>query len=223
MGQKNKLPKSAVPSAVVGIVDSPEAWRLAARLRPGSLDALECRADCLPDIAAIPTSRLPWILTVRHPREGGRGGHSSEQRKKLFFRLLAGAAVVDVELRSMRVMRKVFEAAAERKIRRIASFHDFRATPSSAQLRELAFRAEDSGADVFKVATWAAAPRDIVRLLELFSSSPLPLAAMAMGPLGFSSRLLFAACGSAFNYGWLHRPNAPGQWPALELKKMLAR
>ena len=42
-------------------------------------------------------------------------------------------------------------------------------------------------------------------------------------PLGRSSRLLFAECGSALNYGWLHRPNVPGQWSALELKKMLSR
>ena len=41
MGQKNKLPASAV----VGIVDSPEAWRVAARLGPGALGALEWRAD----------------------------------------------------------------------------------------------------------------------------------------------------------------------------------
>jgi len=220
MDQNSKLTKSAV----VGIVDSPEAWRLAARLGPGALEALEWRADCLPELDAIPSSRFPWILTVRHPLEGGQGGLSTRQREQLFLRLLPGASFVDLELRSMRGLRQVWAEAAARKIRRIASFHKFGGpTPASAKLRELALRAEDAGADVFKIATRTTTPGDIARLLELFSSSPLPLAVMGMGPLGFSSRLLFAACGSVLNYGWLHRPNVPGQWPALELKKMLEK
>jgi 3-dehydroquinate dehydratase-1 len=219
MDHKSKPPKPAV----VGIVDSPKAWRLAARLRPGELGALEWRADCLPEVDAIPSARFPWILTVRHPLEGGQGGLSTRQRERLFLRLLPGASFVDVELRSMSGLRKVWGEVAERKIRRIASFHDFRATPSSARLRELVLRAQDAGADVFKIATRTATSGDIARLLELFSSSPLPLAVMGMGPLGFASRLLFAACGSVFNYGWLDRPNVPGQWPAVELKKMLEK
>jgi len=55
----------------------------------------------------------------------------------------------------------------------------------------------------------------------LFQVSPLPLAVMGMGGLGFGSRILFAQCGSVLNYGWLHRPNVPGQWSALELKRLL--
>ena len=35
------------------------------------------------------------------------------------------------------------------------------------------------------------------------------------------SRLLFARCGSVLNYGYLHRPNASGQWEAWELKARL--
>jgi 3-dehydroquinate dehydratase-1 len=219
MGQKNKMPKSSV----VGIVDSPAACRAAAGLPPGALDALEWRADCLPDVRKIPPAPFPWILTARHPREGGLGDLSTAQREALFLRLLPGADFVDVELRSMRGLRQVRAEAAARKIPVIASFHDFSATPSSARLNDLALRAQDTGAAIFKVATWTTKADDIVRLLGMFSRSPLPLAAMGMGPLGFSSRLLFASCGSAFNYGWLDRPNVPGQWPALELKKMLEK
>jgi len=217
MGQKHK---PANP-AVVGVVDSPQARRLAVRLKGSEVDVLEWRADCLPGARAIPDSAIPWILTVRHPGEGGMGNLADPAREKLFMRLLPGATCVDVELRSFRVMRNVLEAA--RGVRVIASFHDFQKTPGAAALRELAGRAADSGADVFKVATRVSDPGDISRLLELFSVSSLPVAVMGMGPLGFSSRLLFAASGSVLNYGWLHRPNVPGQWPALELKAMLAR
>jgi len=217
MGQKHK---PANP-AIVGIVDSLQARRRAGRLGKGDLDVLEWRADCLPGVSALPASALPWILTVRHPREGGAGNLADPARGKLFLRLLPGAAYLDVELRSFRVMRHVLEAA--KGVRIIASFHDFQKTPGAAALRDLACRAADSGADILKVATRATDPRDIGRLLEIFSVSSLPVAVMGMGPLGFSSRLLFAASGSVLNYGWLHRPNVPGQWPALELKAMLAR
>lgn len=217
MGQKHK---PANPS-VVGVVDSPQARRLVGRLGKGDLDVLEWRADCLPGVPALPASAFPWILTVRHPREGGVGNLADREREKLFLRLLPGAAYLDVELRSFRVMRNVLEAA--KGVRVIASFHNFQKTPGAAALRDLAVRAADSGADILKVATRATAPGDIARLLELFSFSSLPVAVMGMGPLGFSSRLLFAASGSVLNYGWLHRPNVAGQWPAPELKAMLAR
>jgi len=217
MGQKHK------PSnpAVVGIVDSPQARRLASRLKGGEVDVLEWRADCLPEVAALPVSVFPWILTARHPGEGGCGRLSGPAREKLFLRLMPGAAYVDVELRSFRAMRNVLSSAGGARI--IASFHDFQKTPGAAVLRDLSDRAADSGADILKVATRATDPKDVGRLLELFSVSRLPVAVMGMGPLGFSSRLLFAAGGSVLNYGWLHRPNVPGQWPALELKAMLAR
>ena len=207
---------------VVGIVDSMQARRFAARLGSGALDVFEWRADCLPGVASLPAGGLPWMLTVRHPAEGGAGNLSAPARESLFLRLLPGAAYVDIELRSMKTMRRVLAEAASRGITVIASFHDFRTTPSSAKLREAASRAADSGARIFKVATLTKTPCDIVRLLELFSESSLPLAVMGMGPLGRSSRLLFADCGSVLNYGWLHRPNVPGQWSALELKKMLS-
>lgn len=207
--------------AVVGIVDSIQARRLAARLKPGALDVLEWRADCLPKTDALPASAFPWILTVRHPREGGAGNLADEARKQRYLQLLRGAAFVDVELRSMRTMTHVLATAPG--VRIIASYHDFQKTPSATTLHELAARAADSGAHILKIATRTSKPADIIRLLELFSISPLPVAVMGMGPLGFSSRLLFAASGSVLNYGWLHRPNVPGQWPALELKTMLGR
>ncbi len=219
MGQKNKLPESSV----VGIVDSPAAWRVAEGLPPGALDALEWRADCLPDVQEIPPSPFPWILTARHPREGGRGELSTAQRKALLLRLLPGADFLDVELRSMRGLREVRAEAAARNISRIASFHDFSTTPPPSYMRCLAIRAVVSGASIFKLATWTGKPGDIVRMLNFLPRSPIPLAAMGMGPLGFSSRLLFGSCGSALNYGWLDRPNVPGQWPALELKKLLGK
>ena len=44
---------------------------------------------------------------------------------------------------------------------------------------------------------------------------------MGMGPWGRVSRLVLAKCGSLLNYGYIGTSNAPGQWPAHELKHLL--
>ena len=207
---------------MVGIVDSPAALSVAMELPVEAVDYLEWRADCLPAGRRIPASRFPWILTVRHPLEGGKRKMSSAERKDIFADLLPSADAVDMELRSFAALAGIADSARSQNIRLIASFHDFKKTPASGKLRDLAARARDEGADIFKVATRTESPADICRLLDLFQSSPLPLAVMGMGALGFGSRILFAGCGSVLNYGWIHRPNVPGQWPALELKRILA-
>ena len=218
MRQKNK----PFQAPVVGIVDSPAALSAAVKLPAGALDFLEWRADCLPSGLATPPSRFPWILTVRHPLEGGERKMSAPQRREIFTALLPEADLVDIELRSFALLAGIIETARIRRIRVVASYHDFEKTPAAGKLRELVARARDEGADIFKLATRTESPADICRLLDLFRASPLPLAVMGMGPLGFGSRVLFACCGSVLNYGWLHRPNVPGQWPALELKRVLA-
>ena len=218
MRQKNKSPISGV----VGIVDSPAALSKALELPAGAVDCLEWRADCLPAAWKIPHSRFPWILTVRHPLEGGKRKLSPAERRDIFTALLPLVDAVDIELRSFTSLAGIIDSARSRNIRVIASSHDFKQTPAAGKLGDLAARARDTGADIFKLATRTESPSDISRLLDLFQSSSLPLAVMGMGKLGFGSRILFAGCGSILNYGWLHRPNVPGQWPALELKRILA-
>ncbi len=205
----------------MGVVDSRRAIRAAAELGAGDVDVLEWRADCLPAARRLPDSGFPWILTVRDPAEGGVGGLSLPAREAHFLRLISRAAFVDVEVRSLRGLRRVVGEAERGGIRVIGSFHNFRATPKVDRLREVVARAEDAGVDLIKIAAVTKSPADIGRLLEVFELTDRPLAVMGMGPLGFASRLLFAECGSELNYGWLDKPNVPGQWSALALKQML--
>jgi 3-dehydroquinate dehydratase I len=218
MRQKNKKSKPSV----VGIVDSPAALSAALKLREGALDYLEWRADCLPCDLRIPRLCFPWILTVRHFHEGGGRKLSAMTRREMFSSLLPAAGLVDIELRSFSSLAGIIDSARQHNIQVVASFHDFKKTPSSGRLRDLVTQAGDAGADIVKIATKTGSPADVCRLLDLFQASPLPLAVMGMGALGFGSRMLFAQCGSVLNYGWLHRPNVSGQWPALELKAILA-
>ncbi|MEI7773411.1 MAG: type I 3-dehydroquinate dehydratase, partial [Verrucomicrobiota bacterium] len=47
------------------------------------------------------------------------------------------------------------------------------------------------------------------------------LSVMGMGAYGQISRLVLGRCGSVLNYGYLDRPQVPGQWPAELLKQRL--
>lgn len=206
-------------TAVVGIVDSPQALKAARRLGVKEVDFLEWRADFLG--TGIVESKIPWIVTARHPAEGGQKAMSPRARREALLELLPKAALLDVEIRSLRGMAEVLGEARKARVGVIASFHDFQKTPSASRLGDLVKQAGDAGADVLKIATRTDAPGDVARLLNLLDHSPLPLAVMGMGRLGMASRVMLAAGGSVLNYGWLHQPNVSGQWSARELRCVL--
>jgi 3-dehydroquinate dehydratase-1 len=220
--QNKPNPMAGVMSpAVVGIVDSPAALRAAGRLQRGEVDFLEWRADFLG--TGIVKSKIPWIITARHPAEGGQNGMSPAARREALLELLPAAALVDVEIRSLGGMEKVLSEARKAGVGVIASFHDFQKTPSTARLQALVKQASDAGADVLKIATHTSTPGDVAQLLDLLDQAPLPLAVMGMGPLGMASRVMLAAAGSVLNYGWLHQPNVTGQWSAKDLRGILKK
>jgi 3-dehydroquinate dehydratase-1 len=200
----------------------------ALRLRRGQVDFVEVRLDLLAREekalrAALPALRVPLLLTARHPSEGGAAKLPLLRRRDLLTEFLPHAAAIDVELRSVRSLGGVLLRAKSMGLRRVISFHDFSATPSQARLRKVVESARRAGADIVKVATRLRSPRDLAILLELqASASRGALATMGMGPLGRVSRLALAAAGSRLNYGYLDRPQVPGQWPALELRRRIA-
>ena len=181
--------------------------------RPGRLEAL---------VAAAPR---PLVLTVRHPAEGGAGpGLDTAARRRLYARFLPSAALVDVEVRSLRALAGIVREARAGGCGVVASFHDFRGVPAAARLREVVARACDAGADVCKVAATLRTPGDLARLLDFLGTERrrLPLAVMGMGPAGRMSRPVLGAAGSVLNYGFLgRRPQVPGQWPAAVLRERI--
>ena len=223
-----KKPTAAGAPAVVATVHTPQGLQAAARLRPGEIDFVEVRADCFASSATrlpgpLEGLRIPVLLTVRHPAEGGVGNLRASERVRLFEALLPWAAAVDVELRSVAAMHGVLAAAKQQGILRIISFHNFRATPGLAGLRRITAKAAVAPADIVKEAPQLRAPRDLAVLLELQGGARVPMATMGMGPLGRVSRLALAAAGSRLNYGYLGSPQVEGQWPAAELAALLGK
>jgi len=206
-------------AAVVGVVDSPGALAASRRAPGRCCDFLEWRADRMG--AEIPDAKFPWIITARHPAEGGFGGLSEVRRRKILLELLRKATCVDVEVRSLNGMKEVLHQARGQGVRVIASFHDFKKTPPAAEILKKIRSAKESGAEIAKVATLASRPADLINLLQVLEKSPLPLSIMGMGRLGMASRVLFSGCGSVLNYGWLDRASVPGQWSVRQLRGML--
>ena len=187
------------------------------------VDALEVRLDvfrAIPPYFKKPQSSVPVLFTARDAAEGGGSKLGVAERRALLEAALPFASGIDVELRNVAKYRSLLKGAAVNGVIKVVSFHDFITTPKLEQLLELKERAVEAGASIFKVATQVRSAGDLAILLEFLErSKQLPVAVMGMGPLGRASRLALAAAGSCLNYGWLDRPQVPGQFSAMILKQ----
>ncbi len=166
---------------------------------------------------------LPLLITARHPDEGGHGQLSTAQRTILLEALLPYAAFMDIELRCATEMLPLVRKAQSLGISVIGSFHDFNSTPMKEVLQGAIEFGLQHKLDAVKIATNLRSPDDLARLLLILSEEKrVPLSVMGMGQLGRVSRLLLAKCGSVLNYGYLGQSNAPGQWPARQLKALMS-
>ena len=191
---------------VIGVIASRADLERAVRMhRPP--DLFELRLDHLGGIAdevenVLPKLRTPLIITARDPHEGGANKLRLRQRRDLLARFLNHADYIDVELRAARALRALLAIAKTKNVRRIISFHNFKATPSARILATKAGEAKSQGADIFKVATRIDTPTELGRLLEFMTSSrlDLALAVMGIGRLGAISRVLLSRAGSVLIY-----------------------
>jgi 3-dehydroquinate dehydratase-1 len=209
--------------AVVGTVHTVGGLRAAAGLDTDTLDAVEIRLDLLsPTPQQLSAIAPPIILTPRCGSEGGAISWDPGERIQKVLPLLPWASAVDIELAQAEEMKHLLRICRTQRIPVILSFHDFEATPGVAKLRSLHHKARVAGAAVFKVATMLQTPGDLASLLKFAGSAgEPPVSVMGMGGLGRVSRISLGAAGSVLNYGWLHRPQVSGQWPARRLKKLI--
>lgn len=220
----------AVPRVVATVHRAEDLASLAARpVEPGWCDLLEYRLDNLRGhleaaLESMAASSVPVLITARHPAEGGAGDLAVADRRDLLLRALPFATLVDIEVRSLADLADVGEAAHQQGVGVVASYHDFERMPPMANLEAALAGSLAGKADVTKFALKVASMSDLTPLAlltELVVADGHLMATMGMGPLGKVSRLLLAAAGSCLNYGYLHEPNAPGQWPAGELKRLV--
>ena len=134
----------------------------------------------------------------------------------------AGAAYVDIELRTEVSRRDAFLAAARAAGKwALVSWHDFRATPDTAALTRIFARMRATAARSGKIVTTAENAADAARLLGLLahSSPEFPLSAFAMGAPGGITRLSSLFMGGHIGYASADAAlaTAPGQ---MELRRL---
>ncbi len=211
----------------VAVIFTPTEFRRAIQM-PDPPDLFELRLDALFPGKGLErkTSRLPapFIITARHPAEGGRNNLPASVRRQLLERFLPGAQYIDIELRSAKPFRKLLDRARRHRVEVIVSFHDYRTTPSLGSLRAKAARARGLGAALFKVATRTDTARQLSRLLEftLTTKPALRVSAMGIGRLGIFSRILLAQSGAVLVYTSLGKPRVPGQVTLDQWRGMMA-
>lgn len=203
---------------------NPDALRL-------DCDLLEIRLDgMLPHLKSSAFtgwqrfSNIPLLFTARRTEEGGLARCTTAQRISLLEAVLPFASLIDVEAACIGEMQEIIRAAGTRRVRWVASFHDFHGMPAEKALLSALQAAKDAGAAVFKWAAMVHTPADLARLAEFqLADHGIPVASMGMGKLAVVSRLLCAQCGSVLNYGYLgDEPTAPGQWDAGSLKRAIS-
>lgn len=196
-----------------------------------STDVLEFRLDNLFDrkeeaLEAMSQSALPTLSTVRAEWEGGSGNFSAAEREAIYREALSNSSFIDIEVSSQKegIFDELLSEAGSRGIQRVGSYHDFTRFPGIDALRRVIDEAFSRENDIVKVAVFIENRSDLFALAELVAdtrSLGRPISAMGMGPLGKLSRLVLPEAGSCLNYGFLQVANAPGQWPASELRSLL--
>ena len=163
------------------------------------------------------------VCTLRPKREGGKFSGNEKERIAI-IKLIAeyNPFLLDVELNTLKrnqTLRKYLRSA---KTRLLVSWHDFKKTPSSAELKR---RMEQMGkfSSNVKIVSTAKSTNDSSRMLELYSKKGKNvnnLISFAMGDAGRISRILCLYLGSPYTYVSLGKAVAPGQFSVDEIKKI---
>lgn len=207
------------PAVAVSFTDADSAFDIE-EARQAGVAIAELRIDLFADQtpeAVIETAKrlrgLPLLATIRIAEEGGGWRRGEEARLALFKAILPYVDGIDVELQATATLAALQEPIFLNGKILIVSHHDFAATPTSAELADIARRAVAAGADIVKVAATILKEDDLAALAGLLTSRTAPnLVVIGMGERGLVTRMLFPALGSLFTFaGKGERTSAPGQ------------
>jgi 3-dehydroquinate dehydratase I len=208
---------------------------------PKKPDVIEWRVDFFEPIATVQkvieagkairdrAGGTPIIFTRRSAKEGGQAVPMSEAEVvELYCQVCASRTVdiIDYELCNPEEnMKRLREASKQADIGLIASYHNFKYTPSADAIREKLLQAEVVGADIAKVAVMPRSLDDVLVVLEgtlqARQEMKIPIISMSMGAYGSLTRMFGFAFGSALTFAVGQSSSAPGQVPIEDLRTVL--
>lgn len=176
---------------------------------------------------------LPVIFTIRSKAQGGQVKLTDPQKDSIWSLVAESglADMIDIELfdengdfNEERVKAQIDEIH-ECGVSVILSHHDFNTMPKPGELVSIARLMNSLGADMCKIAAMASVRADAEGLLKatafLTKNGIGPLAMMAMGEEGKSTRVAAGKYGSCLTFAAGMAASAPGQVDTLTLKKWL--
>ena len=188
------------------------------------VELFEVRIDLIGDDwrELVKQLKKPWIACNRSADEGGSWqGSESKRREELLSAVEMGASIIDVELVTGNL--KEIVQLIKKKAKCLLSFHDLKGTPPLDRMREIVQKELEAGADICKIVTTAQRFEDNLAVLQLISDFPKTrVISFAMGPFGFTSRILCPLVGGDFTYASIEagRESASGQITARDLRKI---
>jgi 3-dehydroquinate dehydratase/shikimate dehydrogenase len=204
MTQRRALPKICI---ALGLPDVPRLLEQARREAEAGENFLEFRLDYLPDpvlgaraigefLQGYPNCTI-LATCRRHQNHGKFNGSIEEQLRILDLAIQHGARAVDIEIETAEVVPDRC-AALRTSAQLVVSWHHFETTPP---LDPVLKRMQKVSADVYKIVSTARKPSDTGRILAASRLSPkIPLVTIAMGELGFPSRVLSTGFGAVYTY-----------------------
>ena len=166
----------------------------------------------LPDCLILATCR-------RHQNQGRFNGSVEEQIRILECAVDNGARAVDVEVESAAGLRGRLENLRNR-VMLVVSYHNFESTPA---LEAVVRRLTQVPADAYKIVTTARKQSDNYRVLSIAAAHPrTPMILLAMGEIGFPTRVLSPFHGGMYTYAApnMQESTAAGQCTARALRNL---
>jgi 3-dehydroquinate dehydratase / shikimate dehydrogenase len=226
MAQTRSLPRICI---ALGLPDLPTLLEHARREAEAGEVFLEFRLDFLDQpckgAAAIRgfleqyTDCIVLATCRRHQNHGKFNGSIEEQLAILDQAIDAGAQAIDIEIETAEVAQdRLHHFRGRTQV--IVSYHNFEATPPMDTIVNRVMKVQ---ADAYKVVTTARKPSDNVRVLSAAKALPKhKMIVLAMGELGFPTRVLSPVFGGVYTYAapMFAAGTAAGQVSARSLRHM---
>ena len=190
-------------------------------------DYVEVRFDFLkieqiPEALEIIKKDLNRIVCTLRPKIEGGKFTGNEKERIAILKLIAeyNPFLLDVEFNTLKRNSSLVKYLKSTKTKLLVSWHDFKKTPSSAELKKKMNQMIKFSSNV-KIVCTAKSTDDSNRMLELYSKKGRNnLISFAMGDFGRISRILCLYLGSPYTYVSLGKAIAPGQFSVDEIKKI---
>jgi 3-dehydroquinate dehydratase-1 len=190
-------------------------------------DYVEVRLDFLkvekiPETLELIKKDLSKIVCTLRPKTEGGVFPGNEKERIAILKLIAeyNPFLLDVEFNTLEKNSDLARYLKSTKTKLLVSWHDFKKTPKSPELRKKITQMAKFSSNV-KIVSTAKSTNDSTRMLELYSKKGKNnLISFAMGDYGRISRILCLYLGSPYTYVSLGKAIAPGQFSVDEVKKI---